>query len=189
MIRINLLPIRAAQKKAKLRSQLSVLIVCLVLAVVVCGALYMQQKMAIADIKQEIADIDKENKALKKKLGEVANFEKKKQEVEQKLQVLSDLKAAKSGPVHLLDELSNALPDKVWLTDFKEQNGVIEIKGFGDTEKTVAGFMNNLEKSPYYQNVELAVTEQASVSDMKMQKFTLRCSAERPSVAVKTSTN
>lgn len=181
MIRINLLPVRAAQKKEKLRSQLSILFLCLVLVGAGCGALYVTKMLELDGIKEEVADIDRQNQALKKKLGEVANFEKKKEELEQKLAVLNDLKTAKAGPVHLLDELSRALPDKIWLTQFSESGGNINLAGYGDAERTVASFMNNLERSPYYSNVELAVTEQASVGGVKMQKFTLKCRTEKPS--------
>lgn len=181
MIRINLLPVRAAQKKEKLRSQLSVLFLCLVLVGVGCGALFVQQKLATDGIKKEIADLDQQNKALRKKLGEVANFEKKKKELAQKLAVLGELKSAKVGPVHLLDELGRALPRKVWLTSFSESGGSINLAGYGDNEETVATFMNRLERSPYYKNVELSVTEQASVGGVKMQKFTLKCRTEKPS--------
>ncbi|NOY12842.1 MAG: PilN domain-containing protein [Deltaproteobacteria bacterium] len=181
MIRINLLPVRAAQKKEKLRSQLSILFLCLVLVGVGCGALYVQQKLATDDIKEKIADLNQQNKALRNKLGEVADFEKKKKELEQKLGVLNDLKAGKAGPVHLLDELGRALPSKVWLTQFSEGGGRVTLAGYGDNEETVASFMNRLERSPYYRNVELSITEQASVGGVKMQKFTLKCQTEKPS--------
>lgn len=180
MIRINLLPVRAAQKKEKLRSQLSVLLLCLILVGAGCAALYFTKMVEIDGINEEIANIDNQNKELKKKLGEVSNFEKKKKELEQKLSVLDDLKVGKAGPVHLLDELSRALPSKVWLTSFSEQGGGVSLAGYGDSEKTVASFMDNLEKSPYYKNVELSVTEQTAVGDVKMQKFTLKFRTEKP---------
>jgi len=181
MIRINLLPVRAAQRKEKLRTQLTVLLLSLVLVGAACGGLYYKQKSSTDGIKSEIASLDKKNKALRKKLGEVANFEKKKKNLQQKLKVLSDLKSAKAGPVHLLDELSRALPEKVWLTQFSEKGGKVNLAGYGDVEKTVASFMNRLETSPYYKNVELSVTEQAAVGGVKMQKFTLKCRTEKPS--------
>ena len=78
MIRINLLPVRTAQKKEKLRSQLSILFLCLILVTAACGALYVTKMLEIDGIKEEVADLDRQNRALKKKLGEVANFEKKK---------------------------------------------------------------------------------------------------------------
>ncbi len=181
MIRINLLPVRAAQKKERLRSQLSIFLLCIVLICIGCGALYFLQMTAISDVQAEITTIDHKNRELSKKIGQVRNFEKKKAELEKKFAVLQTLKAGKSGPVHLLDELSTSLPDKLWLTKFSEKGGKIVLSGVADNENTVAVFMRNLETSPYYKNIELAVTEQTKAGDRKMKKFTLNCSVEAQS--------
>ncbi|WP_321390731.1 PilN domain-containing protein [uncultured Desulfuromusa sp.] len=180
MIRINLLPVRAAQKKEKLRSQISIFILCMILVCIACGSLYVQKILAINTIKDEIASIDQKNKDLSKKIGQVRDFEKKQADLEKKLVILQKLKNGKSGPVHLLDELSAALPDKLWLTKFSEKGGKINLTGVADNENTVAVFMRNLDASPYYQNIELAVTEQTKAGERKMQKFTLNCSVEAP---------
>lgn len=181
MIHINLLPVRAAQKKEKLRSQLTIFFLCILLVLIGCGALYAQKVILINDTKDEIAVINKKNNALKKKIGQVRNFEKKKAELEKKLNVLKSLKAGKSGPVHLLDELSSALPDKLWLTKFSEKGGSIALSGVADSESTVAQFMKKLDASAYYQNVELKITEQKKFGEKKMQKFTLSCKVQMPS--------
>ncbi len=180
MIRINLLPVRAAQKKEKLRSLVSIFFLCIVMVFIGCGALYVQKGSAIGSVKKEVAQIDQKNKDLRKKIGQVKDFEKKKKDLEQKLSTLQSLKAGKSGPVHLLDELSASLPDQLWLTKFTEAGGSIKILGIADSEKTVAEFMRNLEASPYYKNIELSVTEQTKSDGKKMQKFTLGCGVEIP---------
>ncbi|SEA65197.1 type IV pilus assembly protein PilN [Desulfuromusa kysingii] len=180
MIRINLLPVRAAQKKEKLRSQVSIFVLCMILVCIACGALYVQKMLAVRDVRDEIALIDKQNKALTKKIGQVRDFEKKQAELENKLEILKKLKDGKSGPVHLLDELSAALPEKLWLTKFSEKSGQINLSGVADNENTVAEFMRNLDASPYYKNIELSVTEQTKAGERKMQKFTLNCSVETP---------
>jgi len=181
MIRINLLPVRAAQRKERLRSQLSIFFLCMILVCIGCGALYVQKLAAIKDVKGEIATINQKNIELRKKIGQVKDFEKKKADLEKKLAILTKLKDGKSGPVHLLDELSAALPDKLWLTKFSEKGGQIHLAGVADSENTVAVFMKKLDSSPYYMNVELSVTEQTKAGGRKMQKFTLNCSVEAPS--------
>ncbi len=180
MIRINLLPIRAAQKKEKLRSQLSIFSLCIVLVCIACGSLYVQKMTAINSVKDEIAAIEQKSKALRKKIGQVRDFEEKKADLEKKLDVLQTLKQKKSGPVHLLDELSAALPEKLWLTKFTEKGGKIGLAGVADSENTVAAFMRNLDASLYYKDIELSVTEQTKSDDRKMQKFTMNCSVEAP---------
>ncbi len=180
MIRINLLPVRAAQKKARLRGQLVVLVLSLVVTCLICGGLYTTVAVKISAEKKEIAKIDKELMRLKKTLGEVAQFKKLQKEFQGKLDVLAKLKEQKAGPVHLLDELSRVLPDKLWLSSVKESGGGVSIKGVGLNEETVASFMRDLEASPYYQGVELKVTEQTIQGSLKLQKFDISCRAETP---------
>lgn len=181
MIRINLLPVRAAQKKAKLHGQVAAMALALILSLVACGAVYSSMSMRISTQKKEIAQTEAKINSLKKVLGEVARFKQLQKEYQAKLDVLATLKEKKTGPVHLLDELSRVLPDKLWLTDFNESGGTISIRGIGLNEATVAIFMRDLEASPYYQGVELKVTEQqVQKSGLKLQKFDLACRIERP---------
>ena len=49
--------------------------------------------------------------------------------------------SSRGGPLYLLDELYRALPEKVWLTSFKEGGGRAQIKGIGANEEDVAIFM------------------------------------------------
>jgi type IV pilus assembly protein PilN len=101
-------------------------------------------------------------------------------ELKKKLDILQVLKEEKSGPVHLLNQLSLALPDKLWITSYSVIGGTVKISGLCFNESLVAIFMRNLERSPYYQNVELGITEQATVSGIKLQKFSLVCQTEKP---------
>jgi type IV pilus assembly protein PilN len=151
------------------------------LVCITCGALYAQKRSAIKAVEAEIAEIDHKNRMLREKIGQVRDFEQKQAELEKKLAVLKELKAGKSGPVHLLDELSSALPEELWLTKFSEKSGSIDIAGIADTENRVAEFMERLDGSPYYQDIELQVTQQSKVGDMKMQQFTLRGKVQKPS--------
>ena len=180
MIRINLLPVRAAQKKEKLRSQVTILVLSLVLVGLVCGALFVQQQRTNEGLQQEIADINRRNTELQSRIGEVRDYEKRKADLEQKLSVLAELKNQKTGPVRLLDDLSDALPEELWLTSFSEQNGSIDLAGIADTEQRVALFMETLERSEHYSNIELTVTEQTTVGNRRMQRFTLKGRAVTP---------
>lgn len=180
MIRINLLPVRAAQKKEKLLSQIMILILAVVVALMGCGFMQFTLMRKIGSVKADIAKTQNEINSLKKKIGEVAHYKKLQQELQGKLDVLEKLKEGRSGPVHLLDDLSKSLPDKLWLTSFKESGGSITITGIGMNEETVAQFLRDLEGSPYYQKVELQVTEQVSQKEGKLQKFSLSCRVDSP---------
>lgn len=191
MIRINLLPIKAAQKKEKLKGQLLVAGLTLVVVVALCGLTHMHFLDKIQERNEEIEQKRMEISRLMKTIGEVNQFKKRQQELRAKLDVLDKLNEARSGPVFLLDELYKAMPDKLWLTDFKEANGQASISGVGVSEETVALFMRNLEESDYYSNVILKVTEQKVTEGIKFQKFEVSCSTEnkKPDVAVQEAAN
>lgn len=178
MIHINLLPIRAAQKKDKLRGQLLVTLLAFILTVGACGLVYSTLNSRVNEMKAEIARKEQRLQSLKKTLGEVAEFKKKKVELVGKLDILDKLKQAKGGPVHLLDQLSQSLSEKLWITSFKESGGAITLSGLAFNEEMVAQFLKNLEASPYYKNVELQVIEQATQSGVRVNKFNVVAKVE-----------
>ncbi len=180
MIRINLLPVKAAQKKEKLRGQLAILGVSVVVVLIGCAGVYASLLGKVSSEQDSIRQKEDEINRLRKTIGEVAHFKKLQKELSGKLEILQALKDGKSGPVHLLDELSHSLPDKLWITSFKESGGGVSLSGIGLNEETVAQFLRNLEASPYYQNVELKVVEQTVQGGLKLQKFNVDCRVEAP---------
>lgn len=180
MIRINLLPVKAVQKKEMLRGQLVILLVSVILVLVGCAGIYASLLGKISTEKEEIAKKEDEIASLRKAIGEVGRFKKMQKELQGKLDVLEKLKEGQTGPVHLLDELSRSLPEKLWIVSFKESAGNISLQGIGLNETTVAQFLQNLEASPYYTGVELRVIEQSKVSERKLHKFDVTCRTETP---------
>jgi len=187
MIRINLLPVKAAQKKEQLRGQLIVSFLVLVVTLALCGSVYMYFQNKIQTAQAEIDQKRFEISKLMKTIGVVNQFKKRQKELRAKLDVLDKLEAARSGPVHLLDELYKALPEKLWLTSFSESGGSAKIDGIGNSEQTVALFMRNLESSDYYNNVDLKVIQLTVKDGNKFQKFSLVCKTQikEPDINVK----
>ena len=82
----------------------------------------------------------------------------------------------------MLDELSAATPERLWIDAFDNVEGVVHLSGMGVNEEVVATFLQQLESSPYYMNVELQSLEQATVQGNKLQKFKVVSREESPSV-------
>ena len=175
MIRINLLPVKAAQKKEMLKGQLMVIVLVLIVTVGICGAAYTHIIGEVDDVQQQIDQKKSEIARLQKAIKEVKNFEKRQKDLRAKLDVLETLKTARVGPVYLLDELYRAMPDKLWLTKFKEGSGKAQISGIGASEETVGLFMKNLEESGSFEGVELKVTKQKVQDKIKFHEFQLTC--------------
>lgn len=92
------------------------------------------------------AEVDR----LKSIIDEVNGYEKKKASLEAKINLINDLKRNQHGPVRLMDEVSKALPDLVWLNDMNLIGNSITIHGHAMTPNAVANFIENLKKSPYF---------------------------------------
>ena len=175
MIRINLLPVKAAQKKEMLKGQLMVVALTLIVSAGVCAAGYVYVTGEVETRQGQINNKKAEIARLAKVIKEVKDFENRQKDLRAKLDVLEKLKSSRGGPLYLLDELYRALPEKVWLTSFKESNGRAQIKGVGANEEDVAIFMRNLEQSTMYEGVDLKVTKQRIQNKIKFHEFDITC--------------
>ncbi|GAB7026259.1 PilN domain-containing protein [Geotalea toluenoxydans] len=171
MIKINLLPVRAAKKKETTRQQISILVITLLGTIVICVLLYSMAISKISATKEDIAKTEQEIQQLKAKIGEIDNIKKLQAEVKKKLDILSRLRKEKTGPVSRLALLSNAVPDKLWLTKYTEAAGTISISGVAFSEDDIATFMKNLQSIPDFNNIELQVSEQTEINKTKAKRF------------------
>jgi len=108
-----------------------------------------------ARLMHEIADAEKEKERLQAIIKKGDEYKAKKELLERKISIITQLKRNQSGPVHLLDEVSKQLPDFLWLDSMSETNFNISIVGKATTYNAVSNFYNNLTGSRYFQNVVL----------------------------------
>lgn len=178
MIRINLLPFRAAKKRENIKRQISVYFLTVLL--LFCGAAYgyLELDRDLKEAKSRQATLKNELDVYEKTLKQIAELEKKIKEVTTKLGVIENLKKRKTGPVHLLDEIATAVPrDKLWLTSLSESGGVLRITGTAMDNETVALFMTSLERSEYIHSVELLNTKLLHLAPQRLNvaEFSLEC--------------
>ena len=93
-------------------------------------------------------------------IKEVEDYKTKKSELERKIGVISDLKANQRGPVRVMDYISRALPELLWLDRMKMTADTIEIEGRAFNTNAVANFIENLDKVPEFDEPILKSTEQ-----------------------------
>jgi len=183
MIRINLLPYRAARRKDSF------------LLVVVIGLFYnMRLQKKIDNLNTKI----KNNKIM------LAKFEKQAKEVdriknafnnlEKKTGVIKNLEIKRKAAVCLLDNMtkvvaehtsisgSDSLSDKddtpvkrLWFTNFQAKGNNVGIKGIAMDNKTVADFMTRLENSKLYKNVNLKTLKQQKITKLNLKNFDITC--------------
>ena len=91
------------------------------------------------------------------------------------------LRAAQKSPVHMLDEVSKALPDYVWLTQMDETRGSLIFGGQSNSLAAVADFISALQTSGWFPQVELVTSQERNT----LVSFTLQGNFVDPEVEAK----
>ncbi|MCC6220343.1 MAG: PilN domain-containing protein [Deltaproteobacteria bacterium] len=139
-----------------------------------CTFLYSDLSDSLAKINDKKSTLELDLIKLKKVTKRVEDLEKNKKLLQEKLVTIAKLKAKKHGPVHILDEMAKAIPERAWLLDLKEKAGTLEVSGIAIDNPTIASFMNRLEESKYFGSVDLVHSTQKFVNDIKLKEFLLR---------------
>ncbi|MBI1952073.1 MAG: PilN domain-containing protein [Acidobacteria bacterium] len=163
MIKINLL---AGTEKAKARAakvpkfegvgtlgQNVLMAGVVILALLFVGWRWYSLESERRQLKSEIVKAQAEKERLQAIIKKGEEYKAKKELLERKISLITQLKRNQSGPVHLLDEVSKQLPDFLWLDSMNEAGQSITIQGKATTYNAVSNFYNNLTGSRYFQNV------------------------------------
>lgn len=178
MIKINLLPFRAARKKENIRRQISIYALSVVCLALLLGFVFLNLGRTLAALEADRSSKKKELASYAETTKKIEALKKKIAEVRAKLDVIKELEKNKTGPVLLLDELSMAVPkEKLWLTALDEKKGILTLKGTAMDNDTVALFMTNLETAKHIVSVDLETAMLKSLPKFKLNviDFVLKC--------------
>lgn len=159
MVRINLLPVRVSRKK-EAGKQLIVLFAILLAAGIAFNFLWANQRSGVLkDLRAQADRKRAEIQQLERIIGEVKDIRAQQEELKKKLDILEKLKAGRSGPVRMLDELATIIPKRLWLRKLDEKGGTtITFDGAAATIDDVSSFMAALKTSRHFSAVELKKT-------------------------------
>ena len=129
MMEINLLPHREAKRAADLKESGALFLLGLV--VVLGGIFFMQNRVSsdLAAAEVSVAQLEADIERYKPQQTLVKNFMKQKKQLQDKLDVIANLEEARNGPVRVLDELSNRVPERLWLTSVSTKGKGIKLEG------------------------------------------------------------
>jgi type IV pilus assembly protein PilN len=176
MIRINLLPFRAARKRENIKRQVTVYTLSVILLLVAMVYVFLQLDGRLSDVKAQETQLNQALAKHRKTIARINELKKKIKVIEQKLDVMQKLEAGKQGPVRLLDELAKAVPkDRLWLSAMAESEGNLTLTGSARDNETVAEFMTNLENSPIVLSVDLQSSQSTTVQGVSLSNFSLKC--------------
>ncbi|NMB76951.1 MAG: hypothetical protein GYA21_17700 [Myxococcales bacterium] len=144
MIKINLLPIKAARKREYVKQQLILGAVLLVGAIVGLFMWNSAMNGKIDDATKRGTELAQQIEQYTRAIGEVERFKGLEETLKQKLKIIDDLVRGKVGPVKVLDHLSQIIPEKVWLLKWDEKGGRVTVEGEALSLKEVGRFMTVL---------------------------------------------
>jgi type IV pilus assembly protein PilN len=178
MIKINLLPFRAARKKENIRRQISIYVLTVVFVLAVTGYYFLKLNRNITMLETEKTQKKKELATYAQTTKKIKALRIKIDQIKGKLKVIQELEKKKTGPVLLLDEIATAVPkDQLWLTSLSEREGILTLRGTARDNNTVALFMTNLEKQENINSVDLnsAQLKELKTHQMNVTDFVLTC--------------
>ena len=156
MIRINLLAterrgakaaapgIQAGQKMMVIGS------LVLVLTAVGVGWRYWVLDQQKAEVVREIDAARREEARLQEILKQVEAFQNRRKILEARVGLIDELRKGQTAPVHMIDQVSRALPEMTWLTSMQQAGYVVTIQGRCLSLTSLSDFIGNLEASRYF---------------------------------------
>ncbi len=173
MIRISLIPYREARRQKRFQA---IVTAWGIVAVLGLGTAFWVDSLMTDRIKalkaQEI-----ENTAtiasLDRRLGEIKDIESKKKKIQDRMSAIRDLNQLRVLLIHVLDEVTNTIPEKIWLTRLETKQNSLRLTGLAQSNALVADFMQRMESSPYFANIELAQVTQVVMKGDKLKSFSL----------------
>lgn len=162
MIRINLLPLKETERAIGRRQQLSLVALGVAVALLFMIVPFLMQGRELSALDNQIDQTNKEIQQFNAQVKEVRELDRLKVEVQTKLRIIQDLNKKRVGPARVLDDLSAATPDNLWIIDFNEVGGGATLTGLALDNETIARFMRQLQESQYFHSVDLVETSRTA---------------------------
>jgi type IV pilus assembly protein PilN len=191
MIRINLLAVDRGVGKKKVvaagpgvtTAQRVTIAAALILlsTVVSMGWWYWSLQTQSRQIDEDIARAEVEAQQLRSVLAQVQKYETEKARLQQRVTLIEQLRRGQTGPVHILDEVSKALPERLWLVSMGQREKDFTIEGRTTSLSVLSDFVANLEASAWFvRPVEILDTQVDQTPAGDMVRFTVRATTQNP---------
>jgi len=180
MITINLLrePTVEKRKWSVEKSQVGIYAVILMgVAILGLAGWFWHLRDLRADYEVEIERLQEENARLSAVRAELQKFQRHKKLLEERISVIEQLKNNQKGPILLMNSLIGAIPvdPRLWLKNVSQKGKTVVIEGNATDIPALADFIEKLEVSPPFKNVDLDFWEE----EKEVIKFSLNCEIGR----------
>ncbi len=186
MIHINLLPVRQIKQRIRLRNEVIVFCLALLLLLGLLSIVAGIMSQKISDMQQTVTQLSNKKKSYTPILNKIKKLDRDKKALEAKIEVIKKLKKKSQITVRVLDEIATITPsNRVWLKSLKQSGATVNIQGVALDNRTIGQYMKSLKKSPFFSNAVLGSASQTTVANKKLKSFTLTLTTQAPETAKK----
>lgn len=162
------------------------------------GFYYVVRHGQVVQLRSDHQVLDERAKNLADMVKEVKQLETQIDDLNKLIDTILKLENSRRGPVKVLMEISARIPKKrAWLTELKQTDSLLTIRGVAMDNETIAEFMSNLEgpepapvKEPaaegeesaedmeppnIFQNIELVRSAQEIQESLRLKGFSINC--------------
>ena len=176
MIRINLLPYRAARTKENIRKQVSIGVLSFVLLVVILSLYNVHLKAKKNNLSTKLEGIKKEVTIYEAKAQKVEEIKKKLLMLEKQIEIVNLLEAMRGDPPKLLEKMTEVVVQgRMQLTRFVSDAKTVSLNGIAMDNETIAVFMTRLERSSLFSVVTLVSSKKTTQFQVNMKLFAISC--------------
>ena len=186
MIRINLLTGTAAPAPRRTSINLGqrVTVACSVIVVVtlmVIGWRFWSLRQESNQLQQELTAADQEIARLGPVVDRVQALDAERIRLEQRVGLVQTIRRGQAAAVHMLDQLSRAMPEGLWLAQLNQDGDDVIVEGRTLTLGALSEYLANLESSGYFEPPVEIIDSQLEVTDQgEVIRFELRAGLVLP---------
>ena len=173
MIRINLLPYREERRKARRQQFFTLAGLVFTLAAMVIFLIYSVLGGYISEQESKNAFLKKEIALLDARIDQIKHLKEKIQALLSRKEVIESLQSDRSEAVHLLNELTQNVPEGVYLKSIKQEGRKVVLSGYAQSNSRVSSLMRNLEGSPWIESPQLMEIKAVAVEKRRLNEFVL----------------
>jgi type IV pilus assembly protein PilN len=187
MIRINLLAVeRVPVKRTVLIPAAHRVTIAagfiLLLTVMVIGGWFWSLRRTSAQVDRDIARAENDIFQMRGVLVSVQQFDAQRAQLQQRVTLIEQLRRGQTGPVHVIDEIAKALPERTWLYEMVQKGNDVTLAGMTTSNMGVSDFVANLEASGWFKKpVDIVGTKaETDPKSGELVDFTIKGTINNP---------
>jgi Tfp pilus assembly protein PilN len=145
----------AAQASAAANINNYIVIALVVLGAVGAGAWWFIMSGKLKDRQEQVVSKQAEAQKLEAIIKDVEAYQKRKDNLQKRIDLINQLKQNQKGPVRVMDRISQDLPDLVWLDRMTLGGGAVSLAGRGLNPNAIANFIDNVKNDPMFEEPEV----------------------------------